>query len=260
MKTLTRAVNLSLGALALGLCVTARAASPTIMITMQPQNQIAFLGSNVTFSVTATDTALLRFQWRKDGANLTDGGGIVGARTNALSLSNLQASDAGSYDVLVTNSDGSVASQTAVLIVVGRALEVGNTNDSGPGSLRQALADGAPGDLIRVTVIGVISGGLIINKSLTLTGPGATNLTISGGGPVFRVETNVTFNLLGLSVACGSAAQGAGLYNNGGTLWISDCVFATNRACGPSGSPGADGDWGGRTRHRWSAGQGGRHP
>ncbi|MCX6926648.1 MAG: hypothetical protein NT154_26085, partial [Verrucomicrobia bacterium] len=84
-----------------------------------------------------------------------------------------------------------------------------------------------------------------INKSLTLTGPGATNLTISGGGPVFRVETNVTFNLLGLSVTCGSAAQGAGVYNNGGRLWISDCVFATTRACGSNGSPGAYGDWGG---------------
>jgi hypothetical protein len=227
---------------------------------LQPQNQISFLGSNVTFSVTAAGRAPLRFQWRKDGGNLTDGGRIVGARTNALSLLNVQPSDAGSYDVLVANSGGSVTSETAVLTVVQRALVVVNTNDTGPGSLRQALADAAPGDLIRVTVTGVITGGLSINKSLTLTGPGATNLTISGGGPVFRVETNVTFNLLGLSVACGSAAQGAGLYNNGGTLWISDCVFATNRACGPSGSPGADGDWGGRTRHRWSAGQGGRHP
>ena len=92
---------------------------------------------------------------------------------------------------------------------------------------------------------------------MATSGPGATNLTISGGGPVFRVETNVTFNLLGLSVAHGSAAQGAGVYNNGGTLWISDCVFATNRACGSNGSPGADGYWNGGPGTDGQPGKGG---
>ena len=53
---------------------------------------------------------------------------------------------------------------------------VTNLNDSGPGSLRQAIADAAPSDIITFGVTGTITlttGELLINKDLTLSGPGA---------------------------------------------------------------------------------------
>ena len=57
-------------------------------------------------------------------------------------------------------------------------LTVINTNDSGPGSLRQALADASDGDTITFDpslnwqTIGLTSGELVIDKSITIIGPG----------------------------------------------------------------------------------------
>ena len=54
-------------------------------------------------------------------------------------------------------------------------ITVTNTNDSGPGSLRQALANANNGDTINFTVTGTISlfsGELGIGKNVTISGPG----------------------------------------------------------------------------------------
>ena len=62
-------------------------------------------------------------------------------------------------------------------------ITVTNTNDSGPGSLRQALVDANDGDTINFAVTGSItltSGGLAIDKNLTISGPGANQLSIDG--------------------------------------------------------------------------------
>src|SRR5581483_10746624 len=60
-------------------------------------------------------------------------------------------------------------------------ITVTNTNDSGAGSLRQAIADAMPGDTINFSVTGAItltSGALGITKNLTIQGPGANQLTV----------------------------------------------------------------------------------
>jgi hypothetical protein len=59
----------------------------------------------------------LAYQWRKGGNNLTDGGRISGTTTAILSLSGVQAADAGSYDVVVSNTAGTATSQVARLTV-----------------------------------------------------------------------------------------------------------------------------------------------
>ena len=62
-------------------------------------------------------------------------------------------------------------------------LIVTNTNDSGPGSLRQALADANDGDIIGFAVtgtIGLTSGELLVAKNITISGPGAENLAVNG--------------------------------------------------------------------------------
>jgi len=74
-------------------------------------------GTNVTFSVTATGTQPLSYQWRKDGANLGSGGRISGATSPSLTISNVVESDSGQYSVLVTNTVNSVLSSNAALLV-----------------------------------------------------------------------------------------------------------------------------------------------
>lgn len=80
-------------------------------ITEQPPDRIVSPGSNVTFSVTATGTAPLAYQWRLNETN------ISGAITNPFILNNAQLTNAGNYSVVITNSAGSIISSNALLIV-----------------------------------------------------------------------------------------------------------------------------------------------
>ena len=81
------------------------------LITTQPTNQTVTAGSNVTFSVTASGTLPLSYQWSFNGTNLS------GATNTMLMLTNVQVSQAGNYTVLVTNAFGSILSSNAMLTV-----------------------------------------------------------------------------------------------------------------------------------------------
>src|SRR5208283_2982378 len=72
------------------------------LITAQPVSQLAQPGQTATLSVTAAGTAPFAFQWWKDRAMLPWGTGA------SLTLTNLQAADAGDYSVVVSNRYGSV--------------------------------------------------------------------------------------------------------------------------------------------------------
>jgi len=86
-------------------------------LTTQPQSQAVSSGGTVSFTVAASGTAPLSYQWRKDEVNLSDGGNVSGAATPLLTLSNVQSTDAGSYDVVVSNAAGPVPSLAAQLTV-----------------------------------------------------------------------------------------------------------------------------------------------
>ncbi|MBI5388535.1 MAG: lamin tail domain-containing protein [Verrucomicrobia bacterium] len=77
------------------------------IILVQPQDQAALPTSNVLFSVMATSSTPLRYQWHFNGANLPN------ATNRTLLLTNTSASHVGTYDVLVTDSFGSVLSGPA---------------------------------------------------------------------------------------------------------------------------------------------------
>lgn len=82
------------------------------LISLQPTNQIISLGASVTFNAAATGDAPLSYQWRFNGTN------IPGATNLSYRINAVQTNNAGSYDWLVTNLVGSVASQVAVLTVI----------------------------------------------------------------------------------------------------------------------------------------------
>lgn len=83
----------------------------------QPTGQIVVVGSNATFTVTATGTIPLSYQWQKNGTNLTDGGNISGSATTNLTISNVSLPDAGTYSVIVSNTASAASSIGAVLQV-----------------------------------------------------------------------------------------------------------------------------------------------
>ncbi len=93
-------------------------------ITAQPTDELVGLGATATFSVTATGTTPLIYQWQLNGTNLVKGtnlvdGGIFDGVTNStLTITNVQPGDAGNYSVIVTNLAGSVTSSNAALTVL----------------------------------------------------------------------------------------------------------------------------------------------
>jgi hypothetical protein len=127
---------------------------------------------------------------------------------------------------------------------------VTTVDDSGAGSLRQAILDTPPGGTVDFQeglsgTITLTTGELLIDKDLTITGPGADVITVSGNGAsrVFEVTSGVTAAVSGLTIAngrvTGVSAQGGGIFN-AGTLTVTSCTLSGNVAISPwSGSGGA---------------------
>ena len=133
-----------------------------------------------------------------------------------------------------------IVSLLFVFPVWAQVITVTNTNDSGAGSLRQAIAD-ANGHTINFAVTGTIiltSGALVIEKNMTITGPGADQLTISGNDSsrVFSISS-VTVTFSGLTITNGkTSSSGGGIWTSGGTVTLTDCTISHNTATDGHGS------------------------
>lgn len=151
-----------------------------------------------------------------------------------------------------------------VRALLSSVVTVTNTSDSGPGSLRDAINNATSGEIINFakTAYGtttLTSGPLLVNMiDLTIQGPGADNLTISGGGnytdfmlfsvlpptsPPSPSFTPNSVSITGLTIADGNASSNG--YGGGGgilsfdALTISNSVLKDNSAPGDGGIGGA---------------------
>lgn len=91
-------------------------------ITTAPKNVSVTNGGTASFTVKATGTPTLGFQWQFKGTNLTDGAtgsgsSITGSATTNLLVSAVSTNDAGSYRVVVNNAYGTVTSTAATLTI-----------------------------------------------------------------------------------------------------------------------------------------------
>ncbi len=126
-------------------------------------------------------------------------------------------------------------------------LPVSTTAESGTGSLRAQIAAAASGDTIAITATGTITlttGEIAISgKNLTITGPGASSLTITTNGTTRALKivngqctiTGITFNnCKGLpgDVDTGGAVAVDNFTSGGGTnvTTINDCAFTNNQS------------------------------
>lgn len=80
-------------------------------IVTAPASRTAVQGTSTSFSVVASGTGPLAYQWRRDGSP------IAGAQADTLVLPSVALADAGTYSVVVTNAQGSATSAGAVLTV-----------------------------------------------------------------------------------------------------------------------------------------------
>jgi len=87
-------------------------------ITSQPVSQSVLLSNNASLLVVAYGTAPLNYQWYFNGLPLTDDGHVHGSATTNLNIANVQGSDAGSYQLIVTNNYGSSTSAVATLTLL----------------------------------------------------------------------------------------------------------------------------------------------
>jgi uncharacterized delta-60 repeat protein len=152
-------------------CVTSAVATLTVLepaIAIQPVSQIRELGQSATFTVTPAGTAPFGYQWCKEGMALT------GGAEPSLTLTNLQAADAGNYHVVVTNQYGSVTSAVAQL-TVDYPVTLDSGFNPGVGAVSLALQPdgrilvGSNGRIARLNADGTLDSGFNLGADRTVS-------------------------------------------------------------------------------------------
>lgn len=87
------------------------------LILSGPASLAADRGTTAQFNVNVSAAGGISYQWRRNGIALADGRRVSGVTTPTLTVSNLIDTDAGTYDVLVTDNCGVADSNPATLAV-----------------------------------------------------------------------------------------------------------------------------------------------
>ncbi len=115
------------------------------------------------------------------------------------------------------------------------------SSSSTSGTLRYAIAQANAGtcDTITITAAGTVTlmqGQLEISNTvptgITIAGPGAANLAISGNNAtrVFQIDSAVTASISGITIENGHSTSGGGIFNHHGTLTVTNSTFSGNAA------------------------------
>ena len=169
-------------------------------IVTSPSARTVTAGSSATFAVVASGSPTLTYQWRKAGVALI---GNTTATTAALTLTNAQAADAANYDVVITNSVGSVTSAAAPLTVSPAAPSVTSaptTQISAPGATAtlSVVASGTAPLTYQWRKAGAPLTGNASATTATLSIPGAT---VADSGSYEVIITNALGSITSSAIA-----------------------------------------------------------
>ncbi|MFN7930654.1 MAG: choice-of-anchor Q domain-containing protein [Blastocatellia bacterium] len=239
------------------------------VMTTQPTNQSVALNGTATFTAAASGTPAPTVKWQVStdgGANYTD---LSGQTSTTLTLSNVTAGMNGNrYRAVFANSCITINSNAATLTIgCVSSLTVNNTGDGSDATPGNGVCETATGNgvctlraalqeanalttctpfTINFGVTGTIplSSNLpvIAHPNLTITGPGANQLTVDGASsyqPFIIGGGNYAVTLSGLKVANGRANGGAGLLNlSTGTVNVNNLSFEGNQVTNSTGGGG----------------------
>ncbi len=138
---------------------------PVVSVTTQPAALTCISGQSASFSVSATGTGTLHYQWLKGTS------AIAGATSSTLAIPSVLTTDAGSYNVVVSDDVGFVSSSSAALTVNPIAITIGFSN----------LAASYDGNPHMATAIATPAGATL--GSINYTGIGGTFYATSSTGP-----------------------------------------------------------------------------
>ena len=146
----------------------------------------------------------------------------------SLAIFSQRDSKAGSPITVDTTDDPGTATECSLRAAINNANN--KTSDS-----NSTCAAGTGTDTINFSVSGTItltSGSLEIASSVSIVGPGAPNLAISGGGAssAFLIDSSATVSISGLTVEQGSSAVSGGGISNLGTLMLMNSIVSGNIA------------------------------
>ena len=197
---------------AANLSVTAVPVAPSI--TTQPANRTVIAGQTAAFSVTATGTAPMSYQWRKNGSN------ISGATASSYTTPATTTADNGAqFSVMVTNSVGNITSNAASLTVNAATLLL----SANPGSLNFANVNVGSSKVLPVTISNSGNSSVSIG-SVSLSGPGFSASGVSSGqtlNPGQTATLSVTFTPAGAGSATGSVTVASNATNSPASVALS---------------------------------------
>jgi hypothetical protein len=122
---------------------------PTIL--SQPTSLAVLPGTDTNFTVQATGSPTLGYQWRFNGTN------ISGATTSQLSLTNLHQNNSGSYNVVVSNPFGQTNSTATLAVALPYAIAGRILDDVGMGLAGVTVTAGTNSTLTDITGFYVFS-------------------------------------------------------------------------------------------------------
>ncbi len=222
---------------------TVNKASQTIgSITFNPTT--LDVNGTTTASASASSGLPVSFSSQTTGACTVSGNTVTGVAAGTCTIAADQAGDANYNAAAQVTNDITATCPTPISVTStadsgGVCVGAGAPNNC---TLRQAIADSCPGSMlvfdlgINGQTITLTSGALNLGKDLTISGNGR-QITVSGNdaSSVFLIGGG-TVNLIGLTITHGSAANGGGLINVGGTVTLSNNTFANNSATATGGA------------------------
>ncbi|MGH7992053.1 MAG: glycosyl hydrolase family 28 protein [Limisphaerales bacterium] len=152
----------------------------------------------------------------------------------------LMETPSGFYCAFDTNTPG----QVKAVITAPVTWTVSSLNNIGTGSLRQQVASAHSGDTIVFSngltgTVPLSSGEIVLSNSISILGPGAGRLAVSGTGVsrVFEVASGSSL-LAGLCITNGKPSSGDGggiMVDSGAGLVLSNCLVVGNSTAGNGG-------------------------